>query len=127
MPAQLFKITSLSAVHNIRSKRIEHLLCLTIDSDKELISCHTVAIGTTTSVPADPLKIFALAIADLASEIIVIHNHPSGWAIPSEEDIATVREFVIAGQFLGISVLDHIIVTKREAFSFRYFGLITSE
>jgi DNA repair protein RadC len=118
------KTTILAALRDIRSKRQEHVLCLSLASDKQLIACRTVFIGTLNSVPIHPREIFAQAIADRAAEIIVAHNHPSGLAIPSDEDVAATKKLVDAGQLLGIPVIDHVIVAKAEHFSFREHGLI---
>ena len=52
------------------------------------------------------------------------HNHPSGDYQPSEDDIKITQKLVEAGNILGIEVIDHIIVTKKDFFSFRDKGLI---
>lgn len=50
------------------------------------------------------------------------HNHPSGEANPSPEDIETTRRLAQAGRILGVPLLDHVIVTERGHFSFRREG-----
>jgi len=63
---------------------------------------------------------------DRAASVIICHNHPSGIAEPSKEDIKTTQQLVAAGILLGIPLRDHIIVTKSGYFSFREEGLIDS-
>jgi DNA repair protein RadC len=63
-------------------------------------------------------------VADRAAAIIVAHNHPSGSAEPSKQDIATTQQLVAAGQILGIPLFDHVIVGSKGHFSFRKQGLL---
>jgi len=102
----------------------EHVLCLSIGSDGRVIACHTVFIGTLTSSVMHPREIFAAAIADHAMEVIVAHNHPSGAAEPSDQDVRATQQLVAAGQILGVPLRDHIIVAKEEHFSFRNHCLL---
>lgn len=73
---------------------------------------------------AHPRDVYAGAVADLATGIIVAHNHPSGDPSPSKQNIATTQQLVAAGQILGVKLLDHIIVTGRKHYSFQMEGMI---
>jgi DNA repair protein RadC len=73
---------------------------------------------------ADPKIIFKLALDELASGLIVCHNHPSQNLKPSESDIVLTRKLKEAGKVLEIAVLDHIIVAGNQYFSFTDEGLI---
>ena len=64
------------------------------------------------------------ALAAKAAAVILVHNHPSGDATPSVEDILLTREVVEAARLLGISVYDHIIVGKGTHYSLRANGKI---
>ncbi len=68
-------------------------------------------------------EIFRPAIIDNASGLIIVHNHPSGDAVPSPEDAALTREIVKAGELLGIDVQDHIVIGKGKFISLRERGL----
>ena len=116
---------ALAYLKNIRSAMQEHFICLSIDSQGEIIASHTVFIGTVNSVISHPREIFAAAIADHAVEIIVAHNHPSGGIMPSKQDIKTTQQLASAGQILGIPLKDHLIVTKNGYFSFLSHGLLS--
>ena len=120
----LSKTVILAQLEYIRTLKQEHFICMSIGSNLHVIAYHTVFIGTLDSVMANPREIFAAAIADHAWEIIVAHNHPSGDAKPSEQDIATTKQLAAAGAILGIPLRDHIIVTTDKYFSFWSKGLL---
>lgn len=67
---------------------------------------------------------FADAISDRAASVILAHNHPSGLLKPSPDDLAVTAQMVEAGKILGISVLDHIIITPKGYLSFKEQGLL---
>ena len=77
-----------------------------------------VFIGTVNAVIAHPREIFAGAIEDRASSIIVAHNHPSGDPTPSGQDIAATEQLMKAGEILGIELVEHLIVANDRWFSF---------
>lgn len=108
----------------IRNKKQEYLLCLSLDSGDRLIARRTVTIGTLTSSIAHPREVFAGPLKDRAAAVIIAHNHPSGAAEPSRNDIKTTNQLVAAAQLLGITLKDHIIVTSKLHFSFRGKGLV---
>ncbi len=97
---------------DIADKRQEHFVVITLDGQKRVIGKHIVFIGTVNTVLAHPREIFALAIEDKASCIIVAHNHPSGDPTPSKEDVAMTRQLVEAGRVMGIGVLGHVVVCR---------------
>lgn len=109
---------------DIADKRQEHFVVLTFNSSKKLISKHLVFLGTVNSAICHPREIFAVAIADAASSIVIGHNHPSGESEPSTEDIEVTKQFVAAGVIMGIPILDHIVVVSDDYFSFFENGLL---
>ena len=108
----------------IRCKRQEYFICLSLNTCGEIISRRTVTIGTLNSTIVHPREVFVGPLKDRAASVIVAHNHPSGYAIPSQEDIKTTQQLVAAGMILGIDLKDHVIVAKDEIFSFRAHLLI---
>jgi len=92
----------------------EHLRGLYLDSHYQLIHDEVVSIGTLTSNIIHPREVFRPALEYSASAVILAHNHPSGIAKPSDADIAITRQIVEAGKILGISLLDHVIITKNK-------------
>ena len=114
----------LARVSDIRTKQQEYVICLSLDGGQRLIAQRTITIGTLDSVLAHPREVYADAIADRAASVLVIHNHPSGDARPSQKDISLTQQLVAAGQLLGITLRDHIIVAKTDHFSFRQHHLL---
>jgi len=92
----------------------EHLRGLYLDAHYQLIHDEVVSIGTLTSNIIHPREVFRPALEYSASAVILAHNHPSGVAKPSDADITITRQIVEAGRILGISLLDHVIITKNK-------------
>ncbi|MBL8009162.1 MAG: DNA repair protein RadC [Flavobacteriales bacterium] len=67
---------------------------------------------------ADPKVIFREAIDRRAAGVVLAHNHPSGRAVPSEEDVRLTRKLVDGGRLLDIAVHDHLIITATGYYSF---------
>jgi DNA repair protein RadC len=61
-----------------------------------------------------PREIFKPAVDCLAASVILAHNHPSGDANPSEEDLEITERLQEAGRIMGIEVIDHLIVTDKD-------------
>lgn len=114
----------LACLEHFRDKKQEYFVTLSIDSGGRLIQRRVVTIGLLNVSLAHPREIFAGPLTDRAAAIIICHNHPSGEAEPSDEDIKTTQQLIAAGILLGIPLRDHFIVTKTGHFSFREQGLI---
>ena len=97
---------------DIRTKQQEYFVCLTLDGANRLIAKRIISIGTLTSSLVHPREVFADAITDRAASIIVAHNHPSGSLQPSDADRAVTERLREAGELLGVTLLDHLIITK---------------
>ena len=98
---------------DIRDKKQEYFVCLTLDGANRLIAKRVVTIGTLTASLVHPREVFADAIADRAASIIVAHNHPSGSMRPSQADIETTNRLKRAGELLGIPLMSHLLITKQ--------------
>lgn len=83
-----------------------------------------VSVGSLNTSVVHPREVFAEAIKNKAASVIFAHNHPSGNPEPSESDIATTKKLIDGGKILGISVLDHVIITKKTFLSMKEKGLI---
>jgi DNA repair protein RadC len=71
-----------------------------------------------------PREVFETAIKRHSAQIIIAHNHPSGEAEPSEEDIKITKRLVEVSKYIGIEVIDHLIITETSYLSFKNKGLI---
>lgn len=97
----------------IRDKKQEYFVCLTLDGANRLIAKRIITIGTLTSSLVHPREVFAEAIADRAASIIVAHNHPSGSLNPSTADLEVTERLKSAGELLGINLIDHVVITTK--------------
>ena len=98
---------------DIRSKKQEYFVCLTLDGANRLIAKRVISIGTLTASLVHPREVFAEAITDRAASIVVAHNHPSGNLEPSTADKEVTERLRQAGEILGIDLLDHILITEK--------------
>ncbi len=114
----------LSLVADIRNKKQEHFITITLTGASNVIEKRVVFKGTINYSIVHPREIFADALTDRAAGIIFVHNHPEDDAEPSEDDIKITKQLCEAAKLLGIQVIDHIIVTKDDYFSFQSEGLL---
>lgn len=98
---------------DIRDKKQEYFVCLTLDGANRLINKRIVTIGTLNASLVHPREVFADAVTDRAASIIIAHNHPSGTLEPSKADIEVTNRIQEAGKILGINLADHIIITSK--------------
>jgi DNA repair protein RadC len=77
-----------------------------------------VSQGSLASSIVHPREAFRSAVREAAAAIIFVHNHPSGDPTPSPEDRAITQRLRRAGELMGISVLDHVVVGRGRYFSF---------
>lgn len=106
-------------VENYRNKRQEYFLTLTLDGAWRLISKRVITIWLLNQNLVHPREVFSDAIEERANSIIFVHNHPSWICEPSLEDKVVTKNLVEASKILWINVLDHIIITSDNYFSFR--------
>lgn len=97
---------------DIRNKKQEYFVCLTLDGANRLIAKRIITVGTLTASLVHPREVFADAITDRAASIIVAHNHPSENLEASQADQKVTRRLKEAGELVGISLLDHLIVSR---------------
>jgi len=96
--------------HQYFNPECECFVVLLLNTRRRVKGHQVVSIGTMDTLLVHPREVFRLAIMTAASAIILMHNHPSGDATPSEADIKVTRDLIRAGQLLKIEVLDHVIV-----------------
>lgn len=120
----LTEVDILARLGDLRTKKQEYFVCLSLDGGQRLIAQRTITIGTLETVLAHPREVFADAVADRAACVVVAHNHPSGDPNPSQQDIALTQQLAASGHLLGIPLADHLIVTKTSHFSFRQNKLL---
>jgi len=121
-----FKIESpvdvLPLIRHYADRRQEHFLCLSINGANEVINIRVVCIGLVDRTPVHPREVFADALTDRASGIIVAHNHPSGPLEPTAWDVEMTKQLKAAGDVVGVTLLDHMIFNRTGHFSFLEAG-----
>lgn len=109
---------------DLRENKKEHFVVFYLDSRNQEIKREIVSVGSLNANLVHPREVFEPAVKNLAAQIILAHNHPSGSPEPSKDDLEINKRLVKAGKILGIEVLDHIIVTKDRYLSFKEKDLI---
>ncbi len=117
------KLTSADLVYKYYKDKIgdnmqEHFYAIYLDSGKKVIGEKLLFIGTVNYSLVHPREIFKEAYLLGASAIICIHNHPGGNPLPSNQDYEITNNLIEASKILGVKFLDHIIITKKNYYSF---------
>lgn len=102
----------------------EEFCVILLNTKNNIISVKTVSIGTINQSLVHPREVFRHAIMQNANSIILTHNHPSGDPTPSKEDILVTERLVKVGNYIGINVLDHIIIGNMKYISLREKELV---
>ncbi len=93
-----------------------YLICL--DSKKRLLSTHLISKGSADETQVYIRNIFEATIKTRATNVILVHNHPDGICQPSKEDIYSTDEVIRSLSVISVKVLDHIIMTNKDFYSF---------
>jgi len=112
----------LPLIRHFADRKQEHFVCVTINGANEVLNIRVVSSGLLDRAPAHPREVFADALTDRASAIVLAHNHPEGGLEPSPADVDVTRQIKQAGEILGIHLLDHIIFNPTGYFSFLEAG-----
>lgn len=131
-PADRPEVNSVEKAYNLlmsvwdmnKIELVEQMRILLLDRKNRCIGISDISTGSISSCLCDPKVVFAIALKARASSLILSHNHPSGVAEPSRADIDLTKRMVSGGQMLDIHVLDHLIVTPRNFYSFATEGLM---
>ncbi len=102
----------------------EEFWVILLNRANRVLKKHQISQGGVTGTMADPKIIFKAALEDLASGIILAHNHPSGNLAASQADVDLTKKLAACGRLLEIQVLDHLIIAGEKYFSFADEGLI---
>lgn len=104
--------------------KIEQFRILFLNRKNMLIADDLQEAGTVDQTPAYPREIVKRAIQLDASAVILVHNHPSGDATPSQADIVLTKQIMEALKVVNIALHDHVIVSTGEHYSFKSYGII---
>lgn len=111
----------------IENEKQENFLVVFLDNHKRYISHEIIFKGTIDSSLVSPREVFKIALLENAAGVIVMHNHPSGLSFPSKADDETTNALVLAGNTIGIPLLDHLIIGQKNYYSYLEEGRLLHE
>ncbi len=128
-PLKRPKIVSSSDVYQLMKAEfmdepVEIFYIVLLNRSNYLIKKQRISQGGTNATIADPKIIFKYALENMASSIVLVHNHPSGNLKPSDADRKLTNKLVEVGKNLDVTVIDHVIFTDVGYFSFADEALI---
>lgn len=97
---------------DMRSLPKEHLRGIYLNAHYQVIHDEVISIGTVDANLTHPREVFKPALEYSAAGVVLVHNHPSGIAQPSEADHLVTKQVAEAGKILGIDLIDHVIVAE---------------
>ena len=100
-------------------RRDETVMLLCLDAKRAPLACRIISEGSVNTAEVSVRKAVEAALAVNATTVVLAHNHPSGIALPSMEDIVTTRRMAMALDGVGIMLEDHIVVAGRDYVSLR--------
>ncbi|MBC1434422.1 DNA repair protein RadC [Listeria rocourtiae] len=100
----------------------EHFHCVFLSTRNKLVHRETIFIGSLNSSVVHPREIFKQAMKYSSASVMCFHNHPSGDATPSTQDITVTKRLKKAGDLLGIPLIDHIIIGNNTFISLKQEG-----
>lgn len=108
-------------------RRDETVFVLCLDSKCKVISCTELGSGSVNATAISIRKVVEAALGANATSVVLAHNHPSGFAMPSDEDVLTTRRIGCALEMVGIVLADHIVVADGDYVSMVQSGLYRPE
>jgi len=108
----------------LTGKLVEEFWVLLLNQANKLVKKYQVSKGGLSKTVVDVRMIFKAAFANQATGIILVHNHPSGNLKPSQADIMLTQKLARGSALLSLRILDHVIFTDRNYFSFADEGIL---
>lgn len=111
-------------MESMRYLEREHMKIVLLDTKNNIIDDFTLSVGTVNASLLHPREVFLYALKYGAVNILLLHNHPSGNPEPSPEDIQVTKRISEAGQVIGITLIDHIIIGNGDYSSLKELGYL---
>ena len=109
------------------NRRNETVFLLCLDAKCKALCCKEVGEGSVNSASIPIRRVVEMALAANATSVVLAHNHPSGIALPSDEDVCTTRRLAMALSAVEIRLVDHIVVADDDFVSMAQSGLYRAE
>jgi DNA repair protein RadC len=104
----------------------EHFWIMCLANNSRVMMIELISLGTVNCTIVDPMEVFSFALQKRAVKIVLVHNHPSGELAPSFSDNDLTEKLLAIGKFIGIPVIDHLIITETKYYSYADEGLLDS-
>lgn len=102
----------------LAEETVEHFIVVLLDNKNRKLKEVLISKGSLTSSIVHPRDVYMPVIRESAAAVVYVHNHPSGDATPSKEDLEITRRLREVGELVGVRVLDHIVIGKGRYVSF---------
>lgn len=109
-------------LHDMSCMQKEIFRIVLLDVHKKIVKISDVSVGTLDMALVHPREVFSEAIKWSCHSLIIVHNHPGGYAMPSNADLKTTERLIISGEIIGIEILDHIIIAGDSYYSMAEHG-----
>lgn len=101
-------------VKQMAARRNETVMLLCLDAKCMELGCHIVSEGSMNAANVSIRKIVDIALSTNASSVVLAHNHPSGVALPSAEDVQTTKQISLALRMVDVVLADHVVVADND-------------
>lgn len=112
-------------MERFRHESVEYILLLLFDSGMHLIGEKLLSKGTVNAAILSPREVYVYALGRQAANLMLLHNHPGGNPVPSQNDLQITERIRQAGALVDIPLIDHIIIGDNSYFSFQESKLMT--
>jgi DNA repair protein RadC len=123
--AKNYSVIGLKLSHDIGSFSQEIFRILMLNSRFRVIREKDISVGILDAAIIHPREVFSEAVKERCAYVVLVHNHPSGDAIPGNDDFSSTEKIAAAGMIIGIPVFDHIVVSHDNYYSMREQGDMT--
>ena len=103
----------------------EHFWVIGLAVNNKILYIELVSLGSVTETIVNPMEVFSLALQKKSPRVILVHNHPSKELKPSVSDKRITTKLVQGGKLVNITILDHLIISIDNYFSFADAGLLS--
>ncbi len=112
----------------LREKKIdrnkEHFWTIGLANNNQILYIELISLGGTNKTIVEPMQVFRVGVLKGAVKMLLVHNHPSGDLIPSDQDKDITDRLLQVGIILDIQVIDHLIISEKSFISFLDIGLL---
>ena len=109
---------------NVIDRNREHFWTVSLDNALRILNIELISMGTVKATLVEPMEVFSVPLQKRAVYIILVHNHPSQEVHPSKADKDITDRLIQVGNIMRVPVIDHLIITEKQYYSFRDDGLM---